>query len=173
MFSWRSPVAACGSLRSRKFPSELSGSLTNPHTHQPLLPPSEPCPRYLPAQPPTPVLAPSSALAASPSCCFVVVVVPCVSPVHCFYVLDAHVRRQQWRRRRLRQRRRQRVRQQVSWLCLVANVNATRGQLFSGPKKYAFLLPIRISWSRFDLDLCDPQPPTPPSYFLKGIPRRA
>lgn len=35
MFSWRSPVAACGSLRSRKFPSELSGSLTNPHTHPP------------------------------------------------------------------------------------------------------------------------------------------
>lgn len=59
MFSWRSPVAACGSLRSRKFPSELSGSLTNPHTHPPTPPhplplalPSEPCPRYLPAQPP-------------------------------------------------------------------------------------------------------------------------
>lgn len=67
MFSWRSPVAACGSLRSRKFPSELSGSLTNPHTHPQPLPlplplPSEPCPRYLPAQPPTPSSAPCCCL---------------------------------------------------------------------------------------------------------------
>lgn len=66
MFSWRSPVAACGSLRSRKFPSELSGSLTNPHTHPPTPPPSRSPKRTLPSlsAQPTP-LGPSSA----PCCC--------------------------------------------------------------------------------------------------------
>lgn len=104
MFSWRSPVAACGSLRSRKFPSELSGSLTNPHTHPPT--PSRSPKRTLPSLSACPTTSPPQLLAAAcPSCCFVVVV-PCVSPVHCFYVLDAHVRRQQRRRRRRRLRQR-------------------------------------------------------------------